>query len=85
MPKSQDLAIILESQDEKLGGYDELVQVPKVLTEEQLLNIWYEVDNVPYSQEAQDFIHAIIREYTLCVRIDKGNSNYLKRERVKTR
>jgi MoxR-like ATPase len=78
MPKSQDLAIILESQDEKLGGYDELVQVPQVLTEEQLLNIWYEVDNVPCSQEAQDFIHAIVREYTLCVRIDKGNSNYLK-------
>ncbi len=78
MPKSQDLAIILESHDEKLGGYDELIQVPQVLTEEQLLNIWYDVGNVVCSKEAQNFIHAIIREFTLCERIDKGNSDYLK-------
>ncbi|XEO76374.1 hypothetical protein WKT22_01398 [Candidatus Lokiarchaeum ossiferum] len=78
MPKSQDLAIILSSHDEKLGGYDELIQVPQVLTVEQLLNIWYEVENITCSQEALDFIHAIIREFTLCERIDKGNSDYLK-------
>jgi hypothetical protein len=78
MPKSQDLAVILESQDEKLGGYDELIQVPQVLTEEQLLSIWYEVSTVPCSKEAVNFIHAIIRDYTLCERLDKGNSDYLK-------
>lgn len=78
MPKSQDLAIILTSHDEKLGGYDELIQVPQVLSVEQLLNIWYDVGNISCSQEAQDFIHAIIREFTLCERIDKGNSDYLK-------
>ncbi|MHA2001777.1 MAG: AAA family ATPase [Promethearchaeota archaeon] len=78
MPKSQDLAVILESRDDKLGGFDELVQVPEVLSEEQLLNIWYEVETVPCSSEAKDFIHAIVREYTLCDRIDKGNSDYLK-------
>ena len=78
MPKSQDLAVILESQDEKLGGYDELIQIPQILTEEQLLSIWYEVSTVPCSLEAENFIHAIIREFTLCERIDKGNSEYLK-------
>jgi MoxR-like ATPase len=78
MPKSQDLEIILDSRDEKLGGYDELVQVPQVLTEQQLLNIWFEVSALPCAQDAEDFIHAIIREYTLCERVDKGNSDYLK-------
>ncbi len=78
MPKTQDLSVILESRDDKLGSYDELTEVPAVLTEEQLLNIWFEVSNVPCSEEAEDFIHAIIREYTLCERIEKGNSDYLK-------
>jgi MoxR-like ATPase len=78
MPKSQDLAVILGSHDEKLGGYDELVQVPAVLTIENLMSIWYQVENIPCSKEAEDFIHALIREYTLCDRVDKGNSEYLK-------
>jgi MoxR-like ATPase len=78
MPKSQDLAIILQSHDEKLGGFDEIVQVPKVLTTEQLLSIWYEVGQTPVASEAEDFIHALIREFTLCLRIDKGNSDFLK-------
>ncbi len=78
MPRSQDLAVILESQDEKLGGYDELIQVPKVLTESELLTIWYEVDSIPCNSEAANFIHAIVREFTLCDRIDKGNADQLK-------
>ncbi len=78
MPKSQDLSEILNSQDEKLSGYDELVQIPQVLTEEQLLNIWFEVEKIPLNNEASNFINAIIREFTLCERIEKGNSNYLK-------
>ena len=42
MPKSQDIAVILESQDEKLGGYDELIQITSILSEEQLLKylVW---------------------------------------------
>jgi MoxR-like ATPase len=78
MPKSQDLAVILGSHDEKLGGYDELVQVPQVLTIENLLSIWYEVESISCTLDAEDFIHAIVREYTLCDRIDKGNTDYLK-------
>ncbi len=78
MPKSQDLAVILSSSDEKLGGYDELIQVPKVLSEQELLNIWYDVESIPCSRDAEDFIHAIVREYTLCNRVDKGNSHFLK-------
>ncbi|MHA1888820.1 MAG: AAA family ATPase [Promethearchaeota archaeon] len=78
MPTSQDLSQILRSRDEKLGGYDELVQIPEVLSEEDVLNIWFEVGEVPCSLEAENYIHAIIREYTLCDRIDKGNSDYLK-------
>jgi MoxR-like ATPase len=49
MPRSQDLAVILGSHDEKLGGYDELVQVPKILTIEKLLLIWYDVESTPCS------------------------------------
>jgi MoxR-like ATPase len=78
MPKSQDLAVILGSKDEKLGGYDELVQVPQVLTEEELLSIWYDVESITCSLDAENFIHAIIREFTSCIRLDKGNSDYLK-------
>lgn len=78
MPNSQDLSQILRSRDEKLGGYDELVQIPKVLSEEDLLNIWFEVGEIPCSLEAENYIHAIIREFTLCDRVDKGNSDYLK-------
>lgn len=78
MPKSQDIAVILEGNDEKLGGYDELIQVPKVLSEEELLNIWYGVESVQCSRDASELIHAIVREYTLCNRVDKGNSHYMK-------
>lgn len=78
MPTSQDLSQILRSRDEKLGGYDELVQVPSVLTEEDLLNVWFEVGEVKCTSEAEDYIHAIVREFTLCCRVDKGNSEYLK-------
>ena len=53
MPKSQDLAIILGGHDEKLGGYDELVQVPEILTEDQLLSIWYEIGAIPWRSGSQ--------------------------------
>ena len=78
MPASQDLQLILAGKDEKYSGYDELVQVPKILTIDELMEIWYYVNKMLYKQEVNNYIHAIIREYTLCDRIDKGNSEDLK-------
>ena len=46
MPTTHDLSIILESQDDKLLGYDELMQVPAILNKEQLLTIWFMVDKI---------------------------------------
>ncbi|MHA1468342.1 MAG: AAA family ATPase, partial [Promethearchaeota archaeon] len=37
MPASQDLQLILTGKDEKYSGVDELVQVPKVLTLDELM------------------------------------------------
>jgi len=78
MPASHDLQIILSGRDEKYSGYDELVQVPKILTIDDLMEIWYYVNKIPISPQAQNFIHAIVREFTLCARLDKGNTEDLK-------
>ena len=77
MPTTHDLSIILESKDDKLVGYDELVQVPAILRKDNLLSIWFMVDKIQVGKSAENFIHSIVREFTLCERIDKGNSNYL--------
>ncbi len=77
MPTTHDLSIILESKDDKLLGYDELIQVPAILTKEQLLSIWFLVDKINVTSESENFIHSIVREFTLCDRLDKGNSEYL--------
>jgi len=68
MPSSHDLELILTGKDEKYSGYDELIQVPKVLT----------IDKIKFDADVNKFIHAIIRDFTLCVRIDKGSSENLK-------
>ncbi|TXT63665.1 MAG: hypothetical protein BAJALOKI3v1_330019 [Promethearchaeota archaeon] len=78
MPASQDLQLILAGKDEKYSGYDELVQVPKIMTIDELMEVWYYVNRVQINQEANNYIHAIIREFTLCDRIDKGNTEDLK-------
>ena len=78
MPTSHDLSIILNSQDEKYHGYDELVQVPQVLNIPDLMEIWYYVDKVKAPREVDDLIHAIVREFSLCDRVDKGNAERLK-------
>ncbi len=78
MPASQDLKLILSSRDEKFSGMDELVQVPKILTIDELMEIWYYVNRVSYDTQVNNYIHAIIREFTLCDRIDKGNIEDLK-------
>jgi MoxR-like ATPase len=78
MPTSPDLALILTGKDEKYSGFDELMQVPKILTIDELMEIWYFVNKIKFIEEANNFIHAIVREYTLCARLDKGNSEELK-------
>ncbi|MFX0026260.1 MAG: AAA family ATPase [Candidatus Hermodarchaeota archaeon] len=78
MPSSSDLELILKGKDEKYSGWDELIQVPKVLTIDELMEIWYFVNKIPFENEVNNYIHAIVREFTLCDRIDKGNSENLK-------
>ena len=78
MPASQDLELILTGKDEKYSGYDELIQVPKVLTIDELMEIWYYVNRISLNKEVNNYIHAIIRDFTLCTRVDKGNSENLK-------
>ncbi len=78
MPTSHDLQIILRGKDEKYIPYDELVQVPQVLTLDELMEIWYQVDKIEAKSDADNFIHAIVREFTLCLRVDKGNLEDIK-------
>ncbi len=78
MPASHDLELILKGKDEKYSGYDELIQVPKILTIDELMEIWYYVNKIPFDAEVNNYIHAIIRDFTLCVRVDKGSSENLK-------
>jgi len=78
MPASHDLQLILSGKDEKYSGFDELVQVPKILTIDELMEIWYYVNRISFSPEVNNYIHAIVREFTLCSRIDKGNTEDIK-------
>ncbi|TFG13913.1 MAG: hypothetical protein EU535_04260 [Promethearchaeota archaeon] len=78
MPVSHDLQLILAGKDEKYSGYDELIQVPEILIIDELMEIWYYVNKIFYDNEVNNYIHAIIREFTLCARINKGNTEDLK-------
>ncbi|MHA2392215.1 MAG: AAA family ATPase [Promethearchaeota archaeon] len=78
MPGSHDLQLILSGKDEKYSGFDELIQVPKILNIDELMEIWYYVNRISFSPEVNNYIHAIIREFTLCSRIDKGNTEDIK-------
>ncbi|MFX0077080.1 MAG: AAA family ATPase, partial [Candidatus Hermodarchaeota archaeon] len=78
MPASHDLELILKGKDEKYSGFDELIQVPKVLTIDELMEIWYYVNKIHFNKEVNNYIHAIIRDFTLCTRVDKGSSENLK-------
>ncbi len=78
MPGSHDLQLILTGKDEKYSGMDELIQVPRILTIDELMEIWYYVNRVSFSPEVNNYIHAIIREFTLCSRVDKGNTEDIK-------
>ncbi len=78
MPASHDLQLILSGKDEKYSGFDELVQVPKILNIDELMEVWYHVNRIAFSPEVNNYIHAIIREFTLCSRVDKGNTEDIK-------
>ncbi|MFW9941110.1 MAG: AAA family ATPase [Candidatus Thorarchaeota archaeon] len=78
MPASHDLQLILAGKDEKYSGRDELLEVPKILTIDELMEIWYYINKITFSNEVNNYIHAIIREFTLCSRIDKGNTEDIK-------
>ncbi|NVM19833.1 MAG: hypothetical protein HWN80_19175, partial [Candidatus Lokiarchaeota archaeon] len=78
MPASHDLELILTGKDEKYSGFDELIQVPKVLILDELMEIWYYVNKIPFDADVNNYIHAIIRDFTLCERVDKGSSENLK-------
>lgn len=75
MPTTNDLSLILKSKDTRLFGYDEFMQVPVVLSIDEMMRIWRLVDAQRIDEEAEDFIHAIIREFSVCDRINKGVSN----------
>ncbi|MFW9767829.1 MAG: AAA family ATPase [Candidatus Thorarchaeota archaeon] len=77
MPTVNDLELILASRDDRLFGYDELWQVPAILTEEDLLTIWNLADKVPVSPEASEFMRSVVREFGACIRADKSQSTGL--------
>ncbi|TFG32434.1 hypothetical protein EU527_10155 [Candidatus Thorarchaeota archaeon] len=77
MPTVSDLELILASRDERLFGFDELWQVPAILTEENLLTIWNLADKVPVSSEASEYMRSTIREFGACIRADKSQSSGL--------
>ncbi|MHA1862836.1 MAG: AAA family ATPase [Candidatus Thorarchaeota archaeon] len=77
MPTVSDLELILASRDDRLFGYDELWQVPALLTEENLLTIWNLADKLPVSSEASEYMRSIVREFGACIRGDKSQSSGL--------
>ncbi|MFX0106730.1 MAG: AAA family ATPase, partial [Candidatus Hodarchaeota archaeon] len=77
MPTVNDLELILASRDERLFGYDELWQVPAILSEEDLLTIWNLADKVPVSPRASEYMRSLVREFGACVRVDKSQSHGL--------
>ena len=77
MPTVNDLELILAARDERLFGFDELWQVPALLTEENLLTIWNLADKVHVSTDASEFMRSVVREFGACIRADKSQSSGL--------
>jgi MoxR-like ATPase len=67
MPSINDLELILTRRDERLFGYDELWQVPAILSEEDLLTIWNLADKVPVSSSASEYMRSLVREFGACL------------------
>ncbi|MHA2295271.1 MAG: AAA family ATPase [Candidatus Hodarchaeales archaeon] len=70
-PTLSDNEIIIQGQDEKLFGYDEMYQVPAILTFSELNEIKLMIEKTDFIDKAEQFIHALIRETTVCVRVEK--------------
>lgn len=77
MPSINDLELILASRDERLFGYDELWQVPAILSEEDLLTVWNLAEKMPVSAKASEFMRSLVREFGACVRADKNQTHGL--------
>ncbi len=77
MPTINDLELILKTRDERLFGYDELWQVPAILSEEDLLTIWNLADKVPVSPLASEYMRSLVREFGACIRTDKSQTHEL--------
>jgi MoxR-like ATPase len=77
MPTINDLELILSARDERLFGFDELWQVPALLTEESLLTIWNLADKVYVPPETSEFMRTLVREFGACIRVDKSQSSGL--------
>jgi MoxR-like ATPase len=77
MPTVNDLELILASRDDRLFGYDELWQVPALLTEEDLLTIWNLADKMLVAPRASEFMRSLVREFGACIRTDKSQSHDL--------
>jgi MoxR-like ATPase len=77
MPTINDLELILTTRDERLFGYDELWQVPAILSEEDLLTIWNLADKVPVSTRASEYMRSLVREFGACIRTDKSQTHEL--------
>jgi MoxR-like ATPase len=77
MPTVSDLELILATRDERLFGFDELWQVPAILTEESLLTVWNLADKIPVSVDASEYMRSLIREFGACIRADKSQSSGL--------
>jgi MoxR-like ATPase len=77
MPTVNDLELILAARDERLFGFDELWQVPALLTEENLLTIWNLADKVYVPPETSEFMRSLVREFGACIRADKSQSSGL--------
>jgi len=74
MPTINDLELILASRDERLFGYDELWQVPAILSEEDLLTVWNLAEKMPISPKASEFMRSLVREFGACIRADKNQT-----------
>jgi len=78
MPSSVEMQVILGTQDEKLYGFDEYYQIPAILTEKELMQIWGMVERMELDPRAARFISSIISEYKACIRVSKENARILR-------
>ncbi|MHA1168824.1 MAG: AAA family ATPase, partial [Candidatus Hodarchaeales archaeon] len=70
-PSLSDNEIIIHGQDERLFGYDENYQVPAILSFSELNEIKLQIEKIKVTDTAERFIQTIIRETTVCERVEK--------------